>query len=94
MSNRPFTIHLILMTIFLLLVSSFSTLAAPVPRMASDELKPHIGTDDYLILDVRANRDWSGSTEKILGAERVDPGSVDQWAGNYAKERTIVLYCA
>ena len=81
-------------TAVLVLVMSFAASAESVPRMSTDELKTHFGEDGPLILDVRSNRDWAGSNDKIVGAERVDPGNVNQWADNYAKEKPIVLYCA
>ncbi len=94
MCNRRFAIHLLVMITTLLLVSSVTVLAATVPRMGSDELKTHLGDENFIVLDVRTGGDWTGSKEKILGAERVDPGTVNQWADNYDKEKTIILYCS
>ena len=94
MSKKRFLVYLSIMTGVFLFSASFTALAASVPRMTVDELKMHLGDKDYQVLDVRAGRDWSGSTVKITGAERVEPGAVDQWAGNYDKEKTFVLYCA
>ena len=81
-------------TAVLVLCMSFAASADSVPRMSADELKAHLGDDGPLILDVRASRDWTGSSDKIVGAERVEPGNVNQWGDNYAKEKPIVLYCA
>jgi hypothetical protein len=92
-SNR-FLIYLTLMTSVFLFTASFAAMAASVPRMTADELKMHLGKADYQVLDVRAGSDWASSNVKIAGAERVDPGAVDQWLDNYDKEKTIVLYCA
>lgn len=94
MCNSRRLISLLIMSCLFLLVASFSVMAASVPRMTTDELKAHLGDTDYIVLDVRAGRDWNGSSEKVLGAERVDPGNVDQWANNYDREKTLVLYCA
>lgn len=94
MRNRLFVIYLLAMTAVLLLVSSVSVFAVTVPRMSSDELKSHIGEEGVVILDVRANADWAATNDKITGAVRVAPGDVNQWADNYDKGKTIVLYCA
>lgn len=87
-------LYVTIATAVFVLVMSFAASADSVPRMSTDELKAHLGEDGPLILDVRANRDWTGSNDKIVGAVRVEPGSVNQWVDNYAKEKPIVLYCA
>jgi rhodanese-related sulfurtransferase len=69
-------------------------LAGDVPLMTKEELKDAMGSEDVLVLDVRAGRDWSASEFKITGAVRVDPRKVDAWAGDFARDRSIVLYCA
>ena len=94
MSKNRFFIYLTVMASVLLLLTSVTALAASVPRMTTDELKSHLGAADYLVLDVRSGSDWSGSTEKVSGAERVEPRDVNGWADNYDKGKTIVLYCA
>lgn len=94
MRSRRFPIYLLALTAVLLIVSSFSVFAASVPRMSSDELKSHIGEENFVILDVRANGDWAAADDKISGALRVAPNSVEQWADNLDKDKTIVLYCA
>lgn len=65
-----------------------------VPRMSVDELKPHLGDPAYVVVDVRAGSDWDGSSSKIKGAVRETGGTVADWASRYAKNKTIVLYCA
>ena len=84
MRKKHFVVHLTIMTTVFLFVASFAAMAASVPRITTDELKSHIGEEGYIVLDVRASRDWNESTEKIYGAERVAAGSVNQWADNYA----------
>ena len=86
----------LLLTLFFLMVFGSASLAvgADVGIMSKDELKPMLGNEDVVVLDVRAGRDWSSSEFKIKGAERVEPGKVSSWAGNYDKNKTIVLYCA
>ena len=94
MHNKRFFIYLTLMASVFLFAACFAAMAASVPRMTVDELNEHLGESDYQILDARSGGDWANSEEKVSGAERVDPGSVDQWVENYDREKTIVLYCA
>ena len=49
---------------------------------------------DVIIFDVRTGSDWKASEFKIKGAVRVSSDSVDSWAAKYAKDKTLVLYCA
>ncbi len=69
-------------------------LAADIPTIDKDELKGMIGSADLVVLDVRTGRDWSSSEFMIKGSSREEPSDIDSWAGNYDKEKTIVLYCA
>jgi len=68
--------------------------AHDVPRISKDDLKARLGSPDLVLLDVRAKNDWEGSNEKIVGAVRKDPQTVDSWAGTLPKDKEIVLYCA
>lgn len=68
--------------------------ANAVPRISKDELKAKLGSPDMVLLDVRAKNDWDSSDEKITGAVRMDPQTVDAWAGTLPKDKEIVLYCA
>jgi rhodanese-related sulfurtransferase len=47
-----------------------------------------------IILDVRTGIDWRASEFKIKGAVRASSDNVDSWAAKYAKDKTLVLYCA
>ncbi len=94
MENKRLRFYVAVVTTVLLLAVAFAASAAPVPRISTDELKLRLGEDSVLVLDVRANRDWLGSSHKIVGAERVDPGKINLWANNYSGGKTIVLYCA
>lgn len=67
---------------------------AGVPTITAEELKAKLGSPDITILDVRRAAHWNASDQKIVGAVREDPEAVESWAGKYAKERTLVLYCA
>jgi hypothetical protein len=69
--------------------------AEKVPRMTKEQLKELVGKPDLVILDVRTKSDWGKGQTKILGAVREDPGKPTKtWAEKYAKDKTIVLYCA
>jgi hypothetical protein len=67
---------------------------ADVPLITAEDLKAKLGDTGITILDVRRWADWNASDRKIVGALREDPESVEAWAGKYAKEKTLVLYCA
>jgi rhodanese-related sulfurtransferase len=70
--------------------------ATEAPRMTREELKASLllGNPDLMILDVRVAREWEGSQEKIQGAIREDPEKVKNWADQYPKDKTLVLYCS
>ena len=84
----------LIMVFFLLVFGTTLAAAKDVPRMTVDELKALLGNPDVVIIDVRIDGDWNGSTEKIMGAVREDPRDVKSWAKKYSKEKTLVLYCA
>lgn len=69
-------------------------LATEVKYMQIDELKQMLGSDEIVVLDVRAGRDWSTSEFKIQGAIRADGSDFDSWANTYPKDKKLVLYCA
>jgi len=77
----------------LLFTMCLTASAATAPRISTDELKSQLGSAELVVLDVRGNGDWVKSEKQIVGAERVNPGGATQWASNYSKEKTIVLYC-
>ncbi len=85
--------------IAVLLVAVFSLTLSPVfagsvGLMNIEELKPLLGSEDVIILDVRTGRDWSTSEFKIPGAVRVNSGEFSKWGDTYPKDKKIVLYCA
>jgi predicted sulfurtransferase len=86
--------------ILILLVLSGSGYAASVritptdvPRMQVDELNALLGDPSLVIIDVRQAGDWETSAVKIKGAIREEYKRVSDWASNYSKDKTIVLYC-
>lgn len=68
--------------------------AAGTPKITAEELKAQLGDPDLIIVDVRRAGHWKASDQKIAGAVREDPRDVEGWAGKYAKDKTLVLYCA
>lgn len=84
-----------LLALAALLVSlAGAALGAEVPRLTKEELRGLLGDPGVAIIDTRLGRDWASSDVKIPGAVREDPGAVSSWAGKYAQDQTIVLYCA
>ena len=71
-----------------------AAVANDIPLMTAEELKTKLNDDNVVILDVRGSWDWVKTGDKIAGAIREDPDAPEQWAGNYPKGKTIVLYCA
>jgi hypothetical protein len=65
-----------------------------VPRVSKEYLKAKLGSPDVVLIDVRAKTDWDKSNEKITGAVRMEPETVDTWSETLPKDKEIVLYCA
>ena len=65
-----------------------------VPRVSKDYLKAILESTDLVLIDVRSQNDWEKSNEKITGAVRMDPETVDTWSETLPKDKEIVLYCA
>ena len=63
-----------------------------VPRMSKEELKGLLESPDVVVLDVRLDAGLAPS--RIAGSVHEDPEKVDSWAGKYAREQRIVLYCS
>ncbi len=93
--NRlPLFAAMILGLVMLGSISPAVVTAKEVTRISIDELKGALDSKDYVILDVRAGKDWSSSELKIKGALREDPKLFDSWAAKYPKDKKIVFYCA
>lgn len=84
----------ILFSLILALFAFSPSFAGSVQFMEKEELKSLLGSENLVILDVRTGRDWSTSEFKIPGAVRASSGDFSNWSSNYAKDSTIVLYCA
>jgi len=75
-------------------LSAFAAAPAEAPRMEKEELKRRLGEKEIVVIDVRTQGDWEKSDFKIRGAAREEPQDTASWAGKYAKDKTIVLYCS
>ena len=62
-------------------------------RITAEKLNTLLGTPDVVIVDVRHEVEWDESPTKIPGAVRGEAKSVD-WARQYPKDTSLVLYCA
>lgn len=87
---------LIILGVGLIIVGLFPHLglAIDVPKITKEELKAMLGDPTVVILDVRASRDWNRTDRRIKGAARENPRLFESWADKYAKDNTLVLYCA
>ncbi len=63
-----------------------------IPRISADQVNRLLGKPDTVIIDVRKPRNWWRTSKKILTAVREEPSKVDQWAGKYAKDHTLIFY--
>jgi hypothetical protein len=78
----------------ILIVFIACTTVRSVARVSKDYLKAKLGLPDLVLIDVRSKNDWEKSNEKITGAVRMDPETVDTWSETLPKDKEIVLYCA
>lgn len=85
-------IAVLLITTFCFTLSP--ALAGSVNLMEIADLKSLLDSDNVVILDVRAGRDWSTSEFKIPGAIRASGSEFAEWGEKYPKDKKIVLYCA
>jgi hypothetical protein len=85
---------IVLAGVALLSLSPYTIAMAGTPKITAEELNTKLSDPDVAIIDVRRAGHWKGSDQKILGAVRGDPKDVEGWAGNYAQDKTLVLYCA
>jgi len=65
-----------------------------VPRIQPAEVVSHMQDPDFTVIDIRLAHSWEQSPSKIKGASREVGDEFPTWNSKYAKNRTIVLYCA
>ena len=63
-----------------------------IPRITIEELREKLADPEVIIIDVRPEQQWNSAKMKIAGAIHEDPAAIESWAGNYPKDKTIVLY--
>ena len=68
--------------------------AGSTPTMTKEDLKEKLGSPDIVIIDVRVGKSWTASKVTIKNAVREDPQNADAWMNKYAKDKTLILYCA
>ena len=61
-----------------------------IERMTKEALQKRLHDPATVIIDVRHHREKF----KITGARLQNPDKVDEWASNYRKDQTLVLYCS
>jgi rhodanese-related sulfurtransferase len=67
--------------------------AEEAPRISQKVTKALLGNPEVVIIDVRRAADWEKSDAKIKGAVRETEKDIS-WAGKYAKDQFLILYCA
>jgi hypothetical protein len=66
---------------------------AEVKRITGEEMKILLDDPDTTVIDVRLERDWEQSDQKIKGAVHENPMAEEaSWAGTYPKDKHIILY--
>ena len=93
--------HILISAVCLVCLLGFARASAPaaedptnVSMISVHQLKNMLGKPHTVIVDVRTLRSWWRSEKKIPTAVREDPAKVDQWALKYAKNQTLIFYCA
>ena len=95
MNNRVIAVIGAGLVLGILLLLSGTDVSAQVEKMNKEELKAMLGKPELVVIDVRQAGDLAKSNQKIKGAVREDPKQeVKSWTAKYAKDKTIVLYCA
>ncbi len=65
-----------------------------IPRISADQCLTLLANKDNspILIDVRLEKQFEQSKNKLPGAIHEDPNKVKQWAKKYDKDRTIILY--
>ena len=90
--------YAILGIVFLLMTGNATVSKADdpkdIPRISVHQVQQGLGNSEIVILDVRKARNWLRSSSKIPTSVREDPRVPNQWFNKYAKEKTLIFYCA
>ncbi len=63
-----------------------------VLNISKTEARAMLERSELTAIDVRMPHDWEASDLKVQGAIREDPNDIDSWAGNYPKDKALLLY--
>ena len=61
-------------------------------RMTKEQLKPRLGSEDLVVIDIRLDEQWRFSNRKIPGAVHENPAVPSTWMDKYPKDKTLVFY--
>jgi hypothetical protein len=93
MGIRQYIVVFIAITILVPISVSEPVWAADtVSRITKESLNAVLENDELVILDLRAQPDWTSSEFKIKKALRVDPDDFGSWADLFPKNTLLVLY--
>ena len=73
-------------------VSAQTATSKDVQKVTKEGLKSMLDNPDVILLDVRPEQQWKASELKIRGAAHENPKTVESWAKNYSKDKTLILY--
>jgi hypothetical protein len=65
-----------------------------IPRITIKETRALLGDRNVAIIDARPVEQWKYSDQIIPHAVHEDPMNVDSWVHKYAKDKTLIIYCA
>ena len=86
--------RLVLMLAFMSTLGAAAIVWSDDLIMDKDALNAMLAAPDLVVLDVRTGQDWSSSEFKIKSAVRAPAAEYADWSAYYAKDKTLVLYCA
>ncbi|XOF32725.1 MAG: rhodanese-like domain-containing protein [Candidatus Electrothrix sp. YB6] len=86
--------RILLLIIFLFSGLTQAVAADDIRFMRTDELKEQLSSEDITILDARSEGGWQAAATKIPGAIRATQATMEKWAADLPKDRTIVVYCS
>jgi hypothetical protein len=93
--RNPFGVAGFSILLLVVIASCFTVASAAsieVPRLSVEKTKQMLADPEVVIIDVRTAKAWWKSPTKILNAVREELGSVEQWAGKYPKDKTLIFY--
>jgi predicted sulfurtransferase len=95
MKRKPILISALVALLLLVALAGYSampTTVEQVPRLTKEAVKGMLGKPDVVIVDIRYIKQYEQSDSRLPGAVFVQPENFDEFAKNYPKQRTYVLY--